>query len=128
MTVIKRYRGINLELLCDVVAEIISDYGFIVNKNSTTYLAGEKSALKGNIFGTKSTGWFSSATFKATVVGQLDSDTILTLEGEPEIEEAVASDLNNYFNRLEVNIYSPRHDSRENELGVTHRIPVRREC
>ncbi len=51
MTVVKRYRGINLELLFDVVAEIVSQNGFSVNKCGRTYFAGEESALKGSIFG-----------------------------------------------------------------------------
>lgn len=127
MTVVKRYRGINLELLCDVVADIVSQYGFSVKQSGRTYLAGEKSGLKGSIFGTKSIGWFSSETFRATVVGQLDSDTVLTLDGEPEMEEAVASELNNYFARMEVNIYPPRRELREDEPRVSHRIPVRGE-
>ncbi|MBU7012807.1 MAG: hypothetical protein HXS46_19155 [Theionarchaea archaeon] len=102
MTVIKRYAGINHELLRDVVCDIFRLYGFSIEYENKKYYAEEKSALKVHIHGKKKTGWFSSQTVEASIIGQLDVETVLTIWGELEIEDIMVTELDKYFRRTEV--------------------------
>jgi hypothetical protein len=102
MTVVKRYDGINHELLRDVVCDLFRLYRFDVESENKKYLAGEKSALKVHIFGKKKTGWFSSQTVEASIIGQLDVETVLQVWGDPDLENAIIEELDKFFRRVEV--------------------------
>jgi hypothetical protein len=102
MTMEKRYDGINHELPCDVVCDLFWLYGFNITCETRKYHAGEKSALKVHIFGKKKTGWFSTEEVEACIIGQLDIETVLTIWGNTELENAVTRELRKYFQRSEV--------------------------
>lgn len=102
MTVVKRYDGINHELLLDVVCDLFRLYRFNVECTSKKYMAGEKSALKVHIYGKKKTGWFSSQAVEASIIGQLDAETVLHVWGNPDLESVVKDELDMYFKGMEV--------------------------
>lgn len=102
MTVEKRYDGINHELLRDIVCDLFRLYGYNLTCENKKYHAGEKSALKVHIFGKKKTGWFSTEEVEACIIGQLDVETVLTIWGNSELENAVIVELTKYFQKAEV--------------------------
>lgn len=102
MTVVKRYDGINHELLRDVVCDLLRLYGYVVEYENKKYLAGEKSALKVFIYGKRKTGWFSWEKMEASIIGQLDVETVLTIWANSELEDAIIEELDKYFRKIEV--------------------------
>lgn len=102
MTVVKRYNGVNHDLLCDLVCDVLIAEGFRLDSNIKNYHAGEKSALKVHIFGKRKNGFFSSERVKLSIIGQLDADTVLTFSAENKhVEGRVKTELDTYFQRLE---------------------------
>lgn len=99
---IKRYAGINHELLRDIVCDLFRLYGFKVAYENKKYFAGEKSALKVSISGKRKTGWFSWEKMEASIIGQLDVETVLTIWADSEMEDALVTELDKYFKKIEV--------------------------
>lgn len=102
MTAVKRYAGINHELLRDVLCDLFRLYGFHISYDNKKYPAGEKSALKVNIHGKKKRGWFSCEEVEACIIGQLDVETVLTIWGDSELEDAVTEELGKFFQKIEI--------------------------
>jgi hypothetical protein len=102
MTMIKRYAGVNHELLRDVVCDLFRLYGFYVEYENKKYLAGEKSALKVYICGKKRIGLFSHTKVEASIIGQLNVETVLTIWADSELEDALVEELDKYFQKIEV--------------------------
>jgi hypothetical protein len=102
MATIKRYEGINHELLRDVVCDLFRMYGFRVEYENKKYFAGEKSALKVYIHGIRKIGWFSHERVEASIIGQLDVETVLSIWTDSELEDAVLEELDKYFRKIEV--------------------------
>lgn len=103
MATVKRYEGVNHELLCDVVCDILDIRGFKIELSKKNYHAGEKTGLKVYISGKRKKGWFTWEKVDASIIGQLDSETVFSIWGETQnIEKSVTSELSIYFQKMEV--------------------------
>ena len=100
---VRRYNGVNHELLCEVICDILQTNGFNIEISRKNFHAAEKSGLKAYIFGKKKKGFFSHERAEATVIGQLDAETVVQIWSENQsVEKRVLSDLTMYFQKLEV--------------------------
>lgn len=100
---VRRYNGVNHELLCEVVCDLLKMKGFSIEINRKNFHAAEKSGLKAYVFGKRKTGLFSNERVEATIIGQLDAETVVQIWSENcDVENRISSDLTIYFQKLEV--------------------------